>query len=110
MENVLMRLCRLTHCLSTRQVAAKLEITPGEYTQLETGELTLTSKQAKHLAEIYNIKAKYFQEAAQQLELLLTQKQIIKDLKSENESLNHLMEKGYDFIHNGKMGKETVAV
>ena len=57
-ENVLLRLCRTSHRLSRPQVASKLGLTPEDYKELETGVTFMTPKEAKVLAELYNIRTR----------------------------------------------------
>jgi hypothetical protein len=67
------------------------------YRDLEAGNVLLTYAQARKLAKLYESEARYFYEAAQQLDQFLTNSVLIKTLKADNETLRgHLenLEKG----------------
>lgn len=57
------------------------------YRDLECGNVLLNYAQARKLAKLYHTEAKYFYEAAQQLDLLLSSKIIIKTLKAVDEQI-----------------------
>ena len=107
MENVLMCLCRTTHRYNVKQIAAKLGITPNEYTELETSARAMTPAQAERLAAVYSIDAEYFLESSRQLELLLTRAEVIKHLQSENIRLQKFVEVTHKLLHNSKTEDET---
>ena len=70
---------------SPEKVAGLLNIPVSLYRDLECGNVLLNYAQAQKLAKIYHTEAKYFYEAAQQLDLLLSSKIIIKALKADKE-------------------------
>jgi len=70
---------------SPQKVADLLDIPVSLYRDLECGNVLLSYTQAQKLAKLYNTEAKYFYEAAQQLDLLLSSKIIIKALKADKE-------------------------
>lgn len=57
------------------------------YKDLEAGNVLMDYSQARKLAKIYDTEAKYFYEAAQQLDHLLSVSILAKTLKAENERL-----------------------
>jgi len=86
----LMRFCRQTNQYTAKKVAGQLGITVGTYRDIEKGDILLNEKQARQLAALYNVHYSYFYKEAQQLDLLLARKEIIKILKWE---INLLIEK-----------------
>lgn len=62
-------------------IAYKLNVSVAAYVGIEKGEILLTHEQAECLAKIYNTHSYYFYNEAQQLDLLLTGIEIIKDLE-----------------------------
>jgi len=90
MENILMRFCRQTNQYTPKKVADQLEITVDTYRDIEKGDILLNEKQARQLGALYNVHYSYFYKEAQQLDLLLARKEIIKILKWE---INLLIEK-----------------
>ena len=86
-QNILFVFCRSTMHYSPKKVAAHLGIPVGLYRSLEDGEVLLTDEQARKMANLYNAEPKYFYEAAQQLDLLLSSRIIIQALKADNERL-----------------------
>ena len=90
MENILMRFCRLTKRYTPKKVASQMGIPVDTYRGLERGDILLNEKQARQLGALYNVHYSYFYKEAQQLDLLLARKAIIKVLKWE---INLLVEK-----------------
>jgi|SRR5579859_5721400 len=87
MQNVLLLFCRRTRHFSQKELAARLGITTEAYRELESGKTLLTESQARRLGKLYNAPYKYFYEAAQQLDFLLTTQVNLKILKSDNDRL-----------------------
>lgn len=87
MENILMRFCRLNNRYTSKKVAAQMGIPADTYRGLERGDILLNEMQARQLGALYNVHYSYFYKEAQQLDLLLTRKAIIKILKCENNLL-----------------------
>ena len=83
MENILLRFFREIYQHTPESVAGYLDISPGEYKDIETGEILLTVKQARQLGKLYNIKGDYFYDAALQLDLLLAKIEISKIQKTK---------------------------
>jgi len=72
---------------SPQKAAELLDIPVSLYRDLECGNVLMDYAQARKLAKIYDTEAKYFYEAAQQLDLLLTIDILVKTLKADNERL-----------------------
>jgi len=87
MQNVLLLFCRRTRRFTQKAVAARLGITTEAYRELESGRTLLNEAQARQLGKLYNAPYKYFYEAAQQLDFLLTTQVNLKILKSDNDRL-----------------------
>lgn len=85
--NLLMLYCRRTRSYTPHQAARLLGVTTVQYLDLESGNVLLDMAQARQLAKIYDSKADLFYEAAQQLDLLLSTRVVIKILKAENDRL-----------------------
>jgi transcriptional regulator with XRE-family HTH domain len=86
-QNILFIYCRSIRHYSQKEVAAHLGMTTLMYREIESGEVLLTYDQARKMAQLYETEAKYFFEAAQQLDLLLSGRIIIKTLKADNDRL-----------------------
>lgn len=97
-QNILFVFCRSTMHYSPKKVAAKLGIPVSLYRDIECGNVLLTYEQARKMALLYKTETRYFFEAAQQLDLFLSCRVIIKTLKADNDrlraELNKLKEKG----------------
>jgi transcriptional regulator with XRE-family HTH domain len=98
MKNVLLQACRAMRGYNERQIAAKLGMKPEDYVELETGAIIMTSAQAEWLSDAYGIGRKFFLESSQQLDLLLTRTEVIKQLQSENEYQQSELERLRTFI------------
>lgn len=109
MKNVLLCVCRKTHHLSKKQIAAKLCMTTKEYKKLEKGNLLLTRKQASQLSEVYKIDPKYFLKSSRQLDLLLLRGAIVKAFTLESDVRNLLIKKLNPHTPDGTMRNETEA-
>jgi len=86
-QNILMLYCRRAMHFSPQEVARQLEIPISLYKDLEAGNVLMNYSQARKLAKVYDTEAKYFYEAAQQLDQLLSVSILAKTLKVENERL-----------------------
>ena len=93
-----MHACREARSYTHRQIADKMSLTPAEYVELETSDVTMTAAHAEKLATIYNIDKEHFLESSQQLELLYTRVEVIKKLKAENEIYKKYMEASYNLL------------
>jgi transcriptional regulator with XRE-family HTH domain len=78
---------------SPQEVARQLDISVLEYKELENGNVLLTYALARKLAKLYDSEAKFFYEAAQQLDQFLTNEILVKTLKADNEHLRKELEK-----------------
>jgi len=72
---------------SPQEVARQMEIPISLYKDLEAGNVLMDYSLARKLAKVYDTEAKYFYEAAQQLDHLLGVSILAKILKAENERL-----------------------
>ena len=86
-QNILMLYCRRSLHFTPQEVANKLNMPVSKYKELESGKAVLDYAQARILAKFYDSDAKFFYEAAQQLDLLLSNSILVKTLKAENERL-----------------------
>ena len=86
-QNILFIYCRSIRHYSQKEVAAHLGMTTFMYREVESGEVLLTYEQARKMAQLYDSEARYFFEAAQQLDLLLSSRIIIQTLKADNDRL-----------------------
>lgn len=86
-QNILFVFCRTIMQYTQKEVADQLGMTIFMYRELESGEILLTYAKARKMAKLYESEPKYFLEASQQLDLLLSSKVIIKTLKAENDRL-----------------------
>ena len=82
MENILMRYLREINHYTTKTLAKELGMTTHIYKAIEKGDVLMTRMQAKQLGNWYKTNPSYFYTAAQQLDLILTRKTVIKILKS----------------------------
>ena len=98
MKNVLLQACRAMRGYNERQIAAKLGMKPEDYIELETGAIIMTSAQAEWLSDLYRIDRQFFLESSQQLDLLLTRAEVIKQLQTENEYQHSELERIRLFI------------
>lgn len=92
-QNILMLYCRRIMHLSPQKAAELLGMPVSLYRDLECGDVLLDYPQARKLAKLYNSDARFFHEAAQQLDLLLSNKIIIRALIADNERLRADLEK-----------------
>ena len=86
-QNMLMLYCRRSMHFSPQEVARQMEIPLSLYKDLEAGNALMNYSQARKLAKAYHTEAKFFYEAAQQLDHLLSISILAKTLKAENERL-----------------------
>jgi len=84
--------CRRTRRFSIQKTAKLLNISVKLYKDLECGNALLTYAQARKMAKLYDSEAKYFYEAAQQLDQFLTNSILIKTLKADNDCLRGHLE------------------
>ena len=87
MSNALLLHCKETYKKSNEAIAAALNVTPGQYEEIENGELLITFKQAEALGKLFKTHGSHIYTSALQLDTLLAQRQIIKILKHENDQL-----------------------
>jgi len=93
MKNILMIYCRQAFHHSLKTIAAHLGISVRQYKELETGKILLTKQQAQQLGKLFKVNGNYFYDAAMQLELLLTQREMIISLKDKNKQLEEQLKK-----------------
>lgn len=91
-QNILMLYCRRTMHFSAQKAAKLLGMPLSQYRDLESGNVLMNYAQARQLAKLYGSEAKYFYEAAQQLDQFLTNSILIKTLKADNECLRGELE------------------
>ena len=91
-QNMLMLYCRRTRRFSMQKAAKLLGIPLSLYRELESGDVLLTYAQARKLAKLYDSEAKYFYEAAQQLDHFLTNSILVKTLQADNECMRGELE------------------
>ena len=92
-SNVLLLYCRRTMRLRPQQVADLLGMTCSEYQDLENGNALLHAADARKLATLYNSKPNFFNEAAHQLDVLLSSRLMIQILQADNDRLRASIER-----------------
>ncbi len=100
MQNILLFFCRRTKHYSQKDVANRLGISIDQYRELESGDVLLTYEQARKLGKLYNAETKYFSQAAQHLDLLLTSQANNKLLKANNDQLKERLKSMGEMILN----------
>jgi len=93
MKNILMIYCRQAFNHSLKKIATHLGLSIRKYKELETGKILLTKEQARQLGKLFKVNGDYFYDAALQLELLLTQREMIISLKERNKRLEEQLKK-----------------
>jgi hypothetical protein len=84
--------CRRIKHLSPQKAAELLGMPISLYRDLESGNVLMDYAQARKLAILYHSEARYFYEAAQQLDQFLTNSILVKTLKADNECLRGELE------------------
>lgn len=79
--------CRRSMRLTSQEAASLLGMPLAQYEDMECGNVLLDNEQARKLAKLYQSQARYFIEAAQQLDLLLAYKVVIDVLKADHDRL-----------------------
>ena len=79
--------CRRSMRLTAQEAASLLGMSLTLYEDLECGNVLMDQEQAKKLGQLYQSQARYFFEAAQQLDLLLASKAVIEVLKADHDRL-----------------------
>lgn len=90
--NILMLYCRRTMRYSPQKAASLLKMTHAEYKELECGNVLPNDAQLRRLGNLYRSEARYFREAAQQLDQLLSSRVVIQILKADNDRLQASLE------------------
>lgn len=91
MENIFMRFLRDSKGFSPETIAAHLDITVTEYTEIETGQRLITENQADQLGKLFNVKSEIILEAAEQFDLFLARNELIKLQKEKIGELKQLI-------------------
>jgi len=93
MKNILLLFCRESRKYNLKKIATHLGLSIRKYKELETGKILLTKEQARQLGKLFKVNGDYFYDAALQLELLLTQREMIISLKERNKRLEEQLKK-----------------
>ena len=87
MHNVLLRFLRESKGIPVKQLAQKLQMSVTDFRALERGEILMRTEHAQKLGKVFKIKPEYIEQEAQQLDMLLTRRMVIKILKNHIEKL-----------------------
>jgi hypothetical protein len=87
MQNIVLKICKKNSKATTKELAALLKITQGQYAEIERGNLLMTKRQAAVLGKFLKVKGSDIYESAIQLDLFLIKAAIIDQLKETIEEL-----------------------